>query len=159
MIRFDQEDSDPYTHILIYEDDEIKSGSFVAFSLYEFESWLNKQVFPQSVKEAAALIEEYDALVKKSADADVQRIMAGINKEEAGSYDQRYARLKSRGVSEHEIHTKLFPEEYDFIYDDHVDAAWRRQGVNPMNQDYTERTNARRVAGGFSPFGSDGGDQ
>jgi len=158
MIRFDEEDSDPYTRIVIYEDDEVKSASLVAFTLEDFESWLKTRSLPQSVKEAEALLNEYDAITKKQAHDYAERILDEQRREEKKSYSQRYNELKGRGYSDAKIHAELFPEEYDFMFDDHVDAKLRRQGGNPMNQDYIAKVNARRAAGGFPPFGEKGGE-
>ena len=57
------------------------------------------------------------------------------------------------------MHMKLFPEEYDFIYDDSVDAARRRQGINPMSDEYVRQTDARRAALGFAAYSDTGGRQ
>ena len=51
-----------------------------------------------------------------------------------------------------ELHLKLFPEEYDYIYDSNVDASDRRNGKNPMNESYVQKTNLRRSLLGFSPL-------
>ncbi|CAH1664161.1 hypothetical protein CHELA20_40307 [Hyphomicrobiales bacterium] len=50
------------------------------------------------------------------------------------------------------FHARLFPEEYDEIYDDTVDATLRRQGINPMSADSIARVDARRTELGFSPY-------
>ncbi|MDW3116924.1 MAG: hypothetical protein R8G60_03420 [Roseovarius pacificus] len=49
-------------------------------------------------------------------------------------------------------HAKLFPEEYDFVYDSSADAQDRRRGVNPMSAEYIEKANARRAELGFGPY-------
>lgn len=54
------------------------------------------------------------------------------------------------------LHVKLFGEEYDFMYDDNVDARRRRLGENPMRKEYQEKVNAKRVSLGFKPLSSDG---
>jgi len=77
-----------------------------------------------------------------------------MQKESEKNYKERFDELKMRGYSDAKIHADLFPEEYDFMYDDHVDAKLRMQGVNPMSKDYMERVNKRRVKGGFSPLDS-----
>jgi hypothetical protein len=51
-----------------------------------------------------------------------------------------------------ELHLKLFPEEYDYIYDSNFDASVRRNGKNPMNESYVQKTNLRRSLLGFSPL-------
>lgn len=49
-------------------------------------------------------------------------------------------------------HKKLFPEEYDFMYDGTSEAKDRKQGINPMASEYIEKTNYRRAALGFPPY-------
>lgn len=49
-------------------------------------------------------------------------------------------------------HIKLFPEEYDFMYDGKSEAKDRKQGINPMASEYIEKTNSRRAALGFPPY-------
>ncbi|WP_220719116.1 hypothetical protein [Agarivorans litoreus] len=50
------------------------------------------------------------------------------------------------------LHSELFPEEYDFYYDDFVDAKKRSRGVNPMSEEYQHKTNVRRLALGVEPY-------
>ena len=54
------------------------------------------------------------------------------------------------------IHSETFPEEYDFMLDDIADLNRRRQGENPMNQEYTKKVNLRRVDLGFKPLTDNG---
>jgi hypothetical protein len=49
-------------------------------------------------------------------------------------------------------HIELFPEEYDFIFDNGVDSKKRTKGVSPMNSNYIQRTNLKRQKLGFKPF-------
>jgi hypothetical protein len=51
-----------------------------------------------------------------------------------------------------ELHVALFPEEYDYVYDSISEAKARARGENPMNVEYIEKTNNRRVELGFSPY-------
>jgi hypothetical protein len=55
-----------------------------------------------------------------------------------------------------ELHVKLFSEEYDFMYDNNVDANRRRLGENPMSDEYINKTNKRRIKLGFLPLKEDG---
>lgn len=55
-----------------------------------------------------------------------------------------------------ELHAMLFGEEYDFMYDDNVDAKSRRLGENPMCEEYQEEVNAKRISLGFLPLDTDG---
>jgi len=52
-----------------------------------------------------------------------------------------------------ELHSEIFPEEYDFYYDSHVDAKDRKRGINPMNEQYQLKVNRRRFALGVEPYG------
>lgn len=54
------------------------------------------------------------------------------------------------------LHVHQFPEEYDFMYDDHVDVAERRKGRNPMSSEYVARVNERRRSLGVRPLSDDG---
>jgi len=42
------------------------------------------------------------------------------------------------------IHSEKYPEEYDFMGDSCDDANRRRNGINPMSQEYIERIRKRR---------------
>jgi len=53
-------------------------------------------------------------------------------------------------------HSKLFPEEYDFIHDDLVDYKARKRGVDPMIKTYQEKSAAFRKKLGLSPFDPSG---
>jgi hypothetical protein len=76
----------------------------------------------------------------------------GLTPEEVAELDAREAAEKLFAKEVEEIHRRLFPEEYDFFYDDLVDATRRAQGVNPMSNEYVERTDARRAALGFAGY-------
>lgn len=54
------------------------------------------------------------------------------------------------------IHTERFSEEYDFMYDDHVDVADRKKGKNPMSDKYIEKTAEKRKALGLSQLSENG---
>jgi len=51
---------------------------------------------------------------------------------------------------------KLFPEEFDFMLDDGVDANRRNKGENPMSDEYIQRMDDKRVRLGFLPLSKDG---
>jgi len=42
------------------------------------------------------------------------------------------------------IHAERFPEEYDYMYDDHVDVADRSKGKNPMSDEYIDKIEEKR---------------
>ena len=54
------------------------------------------------------------------------------------------------------IHGILFPEEFDFMLDDNVDANLRKHGENPMSKDYQNKVNAKRQKLGLQPLSENG---
>lgn len=58
---------------------------------------------------------------------------------------------KSRPLRD--MHSELFPEEYDFHYDSNVDAKARSRGENPMSGEYQRKVNLRRLTMGVEPYG------
>jgi hypothetical protein len=52
-----------------------------------------------------------------------------------------------------ELHSKLFPEEYDSHYDSRVESKERQRGKNPMNEEYQLKVNLRRFEMGVDPYG------
>lgn len=54
------------------------------------------------------------------------------------------------------LHNILFPEESDFMADDHVDADNRRRGINPMQEEYQIKVNKRRKKMGIKPLAENG---
>ena len=54
------------------------------------------------------------------------------------------------------IHAEKFPEEYDFMYDDHVDSADRKKGKNPMSDEYIDKVAEKREKLGFSQLSENG---
>ena len=91
------------------------------------------------------------ALKKKRAEA-----IQNMTEEEIKIYDLTYRLQKEFDDMVSRLHQALFPEEYDFLLDDGVDADMRRHGKSPMSEEYTKAVNARRVKMGFLPLGEDG---
>lgn len=54
------------------------------------------------------------------------------------------------------IHAERFPEEYDFMYDSHVDVSDRRKGKNPMSDEYIAKVREKRRREGMSQPSEDG---
>ena len=93
--------------------------------------------------------------------------MNKAKKEEARKLRETYENLSPEELQEFErkqrimalakeIHSEMFPEEYDFMMDSNADANDRRRGINPMSEEYTERVNARRKELDVPPLGPDG---
>ncbi len=55
-----------------------------------------------------------------------------------------------------ERHQELFPEAYDMMGDSSSDSQMRRQGKNPMSEEYTAKVNEKRRRLGFLLLGENG---
>ncbi|MFT6906426.1 MAG: hypothetical protein ACJAS1_003093 [Oleiphilaceae bacterium] len=62
-------------------------------------------------------------------------------------------------IDANDLHSTLFPEGYDFMYDSYADANDRKKGINPMNLPYADRMNQKRIDLGVSPLGSNGKEE
>jgi len=65
---------------------------------------------------------------------------------------KRLKEIEARNAPLNDLHSELFPEEYDFIYDSIADKRDRNSGINPMSQEYQDRVNKRRLEMGVAPF-------
>lgn len=81
-----------------------------------------------------------------------QEARKGLTPEQITALDAREAADKCFNEDVEQMHRRLFPEEYDYFYDDSVDAQRRDQGINPMSDEYIARTDARRAALGFAGY-------
>lgn len=54
------------------------------------------------------------------------------------------------------IHTEIFPEETDFMYDSVLDDSDRKNGINPMSAEYIEKVTQRRKELNVSPLDKNG---
>lgn len=90
--------------------------------------------------------------VKKEELKRYQEARKGLTPEQIATVDAREAAEKHFAEDVQQMHRRLFPEEYDFFYDDFVDAQRRAQGTNPMPEEYIARTDARRAALGFAGY-------
>ena len=55
-----------------------------------------------------------------------------------------------------QIHIEFNPEEYCHIFDDHVDHAIRRNGINPMSNEYISLVAHKRAEQGVAPLDESG---
>lgn len=78
---------------------------------------------------------------------------------DAMTSEERAEHEKNERINElaRRLHLKLFPEEYDFMYDDALDTYDRQNGINPMNAEYVKEVNQRRAKMGVSPLDESGG--
>ncbi|MEZ8863187.1 hypothetical protein [Vibrio sp. 10N.247.311.51] len=56
-----------------------------------------------------------------------------------------------------DLHSELFPEEYDHLYDSNVEVKSRNRGENPMSEEYQQKVNLRRFEMGVEPYSGDAG--
>lgn len=72
------------------------------------------------------------------------------------SFDDAMSKRDSRGGLIVELHTTLFSEANDFAYDSRSEKKDRDKGINPMNQEYTDKMNQKRIDLGVAPLWKDG---
>ena len=97
--------------------------------------------------------------------------MNRMKKEELKIYQQQSKGLSSEEVELLDVVLKIrqqierlseslrchiFPEEFDFQFDDYADYTDRRREVNPMSQTYSDKMNQKRQNLGIEPLGKDG---
>ncbi|GEM_PF-935070 len=97
--------------------------------------------------------------MKKEAIRKRQEARKGLTVEEAQALEtkEREDSLIEKLASIR--HIRMFPEEYDFIYDSIAEAAERRRGINPMNNEYQEKIKEKRERLGVSPLLENGNAQ
>jgi len=82
--------------------------------------------------------------------------LADLDNKEIEFFEEIEERRRIYRKFRRSLHANLFPEEYDFMYDDHVDAKARARGENPMQESYQIRVNERRKKMGIEPPMSNG---
>lgn len=85
---------------------------------------------------------EQEAARKRAAERDAL-IARGLTPQEA---DAEQVRLDRRELAAEWLRQRLFPEEYDYMFDTSLDLRERRRGINPMKPEYVEKMNAKREA-------------
>lgn len=76
----------------------------------------------------------------------------GLTPEEVAELDRLEQIDRELTENVNQIHSLLFPEEYDWYYDSISERKDREAGINPMSERYIEKTNRRRAALGFSEY-------
>ena len=94
--------------------------------------------------------------LKKEAQRKYREAREGLTESEIKKVDLKEAREKALADLTRKIHAEWFPEEYDFMMDSISDANGRKRGINPMSQDYIDRTNSRRETFGVEPLSENG---
>ena len=80
----------------------------------------------------------------------------GLSKDEIIALNLKEKIREKIANETHSLHCKEFPEEYDYMYDSNVDAKERHKGINPMKQEYIDKTNKKREELGFAPLSDSG---
>ncbi|MBR9865877.1 MAG: hypothetical protein GYB18_02045 [Oceanospirillales bacterium] len=66
--------------------------------------------------------------------------------------------IKQEKIDEREAYWKRveeFPEEFDWMYDSPSELRDRKRGKSPMNREYQDKVNQRRIEQGLEPFFSE----
>ena len=80
----------------------------------------------------------------------------GLTPEEIKTLNVEEAENKAVEELARKIHAERFPEEYDFMFDSHVDVSDRRKGNNPMSDEYIAKVNEKRRKSGVSQLSENG---
>lgn len=83
-------------------------------------------------------------------------LLAGLNSEQIEFFEAVEELRETIDRFKSKFHVTMFPEEYDFMYDDSVDAKARYRGDNPMSVSYQTKVNQRRQQLGLKPLSENG---
>ena len=84
------------------------------------------------------------------------KIVENMNEVDKKNYDYLLSLQESFDKLVSELQVRLFPEEFDFYYDDGVDAKNRGRGKNPMREEYIKKMDEKRVKLGFQALRQNG---
>lgn len=85
-----------------------------------------------------------------------QKLLANLNTEQIEFFEAIEELRDILNRFESKFHVTMFPEEYDFMYDDSVDYKARKRGENPMQESYQQKVNERRQKLGLEPLEDNG---
>jgi len=83
-------------------------------------------------------------------------LLAGLDSEQIEFFEAVEELRDTLDRFKSKFHVTLFPEEYDYMMDDSVDAKARYRGDNPMSEDYQKKVTKRRQKLGLEPLRDDG---
>ena len=91
---------------------------------------------------------------KKEEKRKREEARRGLSTEEIAELDAEEA-LQEKIIEEaRKLHIKMFPEEYDHMYDSIADASDRARGISPMSNKYIEKMNRKRESLDVAPLDS-----
>lgn len=85
-----------------------------------------------------------------------QKLLAEFNTEQIEFFEAIEELRNTLNRFESKFHVTMFPEEYDYMMDDFVDAKARKRGENPMSERYQKEVNERRQKLGLEPLEDNG---
>lgn len=94
--------------------------------------------------------------IKKEEIRKYKEARRGLTPEEIRALDAREEEDRLIEKLARVRHHNRFLEEYSFMYDSGVDAAERRGGINPTNDEYQAEIKEKREWQGVSPLAEDG---
>jgi len=80
----------------------------------------------------------------------------GLTPDQIKALDAQEEKEEEVSALARKLHAEQFPEEYDFMLDDHVDADRRKKGENPMSQECQDLVDAKRGELGVTPLAENG---
>ena len=93
---------------------------------------------------------------KKEEKKKREEARRGLTKEEIAKLDAEEALFKQILEETQGLHTEIFSEEYDYMYDSIAEANKRAMGISPVSEAYIEKMNRKREFLGVSPLDSTG---
>ena len=81
---------------------------------------------------------------------------SGLSEQEVNKLDREEAIEHEITILARSIHAEQFSEEYDFMFDDHVDYSNRKKGINPASDDSINKVAVERTEAGVSPLSLSG---
>ena len=93
---------------------------------------------------------------KKEEKKKREEARRGLTKEEIAKLDAGEALHQEIMEETQKLHTEIFSEEYDYMYDSIAEANKRAMGISPVSEAYIERMNRKREFLGVSPLDSTG---
>ena len=93
---------------------------------------------------------------RKEENRKYQQARAGLSELEIKRLDREEMRQRMVFELARSIHEEWFPEEYDYLYDSIAEAEQRKNGVNPMSEDYITDVGTKRKTMKVNPLTESG---
>lgn len=93
---------------------------------------------------------------KKEQIKKYKEIRRGLTPDQIEALDKKEEKERRIHEVARSLHAELFPEEYDFMFDDNWDVKLRDKGINPMSAEYIEKVKRKRELLGVSMLSENG---